>query len=58
MKIEGTILEECDLCHHINPSTYNHTCYGCGRDVCLVCLFKEDFVCSVCGGYYIEPADF
>jgi len=55
MKIEGTILEECDLCHHINPSTYNHTCYGCGRDVCLVCLFKEDFECSVCGGYYIEP---
>ena len=58
MKIEGTILVECDVCHHVNPDTYCKTCYGCGHTVCLVCLLKENFECAVCGGYYIAPPDF
>ena len=58
MSVEKSIMEECDVCHHINPSTYNDTCFGCGHTVCLVCVLKENFECTVCGGYYIAPADF
>jgi len=58
MTIEGSIMQECDDCHKVNPSTYNSTCFGCGHTVCLVCLLKENFECAVCGGYFIEPDDF
>ncbi|MBK5134171.1 hypothetical protein JJE00_07080 [Candidatus Bathyarchaeota archaeon] len=52
------IMQECGVCHHVNPSTYNKTCSGCGHIVCLVCLLKENFECSVCGGYFIAPTDY
>ena len=51
-------MQKCDSCGHINPTTFNSTCKGCGRIVCLVCLIAENYECSVCGGYYIEPAPF
>ena len=58
MTHKDSIMQECIGCHHINPSTYNNWCKGCGRILCLVCLLKESFECSVCGGYFIEPAPY
>ena len=58
MTHKDSILQECANCHHINPSTYNNWCKGCGRILCLVCLLNESFECSVCGGYFIEPVPY
>jgi len=58
MSQEKSIMQECVLCHHVTPSTYWDECAGCGRTLCLVCLLKEDFECSVCGGYFIAPSPY
>ena len=58
MNKKESIIRECDACHHVNPATYCHQCIGCGHTVCLDCLLKENFECSVCGGYFIEPTPY
>ena len=52
MKIEGTILKECDVCW--KKVDWVKTCTRCGHTVCIECLMDENHMCAVCGGNFHE----